>query len=96
MGKRGVALSMQTIVIAVLLLIVLFTIIIIFRTQIGNYSTGYMDIANKSIGQAKGELCQGILGVRHCDSACDFEKERKVEGTFSDCKGTKPVCCEAI
>lgn len=109
MSKKGIELTMQTIIVAVLMLIVLVVLIMVFRGQIGKSSQRYFAIGNQSEQELQAtDKCMTLFGNRRCLNECPVE-EIKVPGGesryvvwtpvpagakgWSDCKAT---CCERI
>lgn len=86
MNKRGIGLSFETIVVAIIVLVVLGVVIAIFLTQSGKYVEKYSDVAGRAESEAKG--CS-VFG-RYCASACNpGDKElREIDVCGED------VCCE--
>ena len=92
MNKRGMSLSMETLVVAVIVLIVLFVVVAIFLTQSGKYVGEYSDVAKTASEQAKG--CNILFG-RYCSVSCG--NDNKLTGKFDECVSdgnTGGICCE--
>jgi len=71
MNKRAVELTMQTIIIAVLMLIVLVILIMVFRGQIGKAVQRYFAIGNESEQELRStDKCATIFGSRRCLDSC--------------------------
>ena len=87
MNKRGISLSMETLVVAIIVLVVLFVVVAIFITQSGKYVGEYSNVAEKASEQAKG--CNILFG-RHC-APCSTD-EKQLSGKFEEC--ADGICCE--
>ncbi len=91
--KRGVEMSIQTIVYAVLALIVLIVVLMIFSSQIRTTILGYISISNRSLGEVNGENCGSLFGSdRKCYQGGCPADYTPVDGEWKDC--TTGVCCE--
>jgi len=91
MNKKATELTMQTIVIAVLCLVILFILIFIFRDQVGRQLSGYNLIAQQSENQSRGETCGGFFNDYQCFAKCpDGYSISNMKG----CTGSTPVCCK--
>jgi hypothetical protein len=105
--KRGQGLSLNTIVLAVLALIVLFLLIWLFRTHLQKGSQKYVNITSEAEREARTkEICESMfaLRTRNCvesEAACTGKGLgfNPVKGAWSDCnakyKTATSVCCEA-
>ncbi len=87
MNKRGVGLSFETLVVAIIVLVVLGVVIAIFLTQSGKFVGKYSDVAGKAESEAKG--CNILFG-RYCASTCNSGD--KPLGKFEECGDE--YCCE--
>ena len=84
--------SVQMIAVIVLVLVVLFVILWIFKDQVTKSLTGYTKV-QKGIGEeTEGKTCETILGGRKCMDT-DKCEGTVVEGQWSDCQSPKEVCC---
>lgn len=81
-NKKGVELTMNTMIIAIISLIVLAVILIIFTGSIGESIEG---ISGISSCEARGDNA-GCIGQ---DEACEGTKLPRVGG----CKEDTPICC---
>lgn len=89
MNKRGIGLSFETLVVAIIVLVVLGVVIAIFLTQSGKYVGKYSEVAEKAEEQIKG--CSSLFG-RYCASSCDSGDE-PIPGTFEECTSSNGKCC---
>jgi len=86
---------MQTLVVAIIALIVLVILIFIFRTQIGDLSSRYTDIAEKSEKAASEESCGGFFTNTRCTSGtCAELGEGWTTSSVKGCPTSKSTCCE--
>lgn len=88
MNKRGVGISFETVVVAVLVLVVLGVVIAIFVTQSNKYAREYESVSDTATSQAKG--CSLFFG-RYCEAKC--ESGDKLIGKSDKCAPDQ-VCCE--
>lgn len=94
MNKRGMSLTFETLVVAIIVLVVLGVVIAIFITKSGEYAGKYDDVANRAENQAKG--CNMLFG-RQCSSGSSCDSGYKPVGQFDECKSgdnPKGICCE--
>jgi len=92
MNKRGISLSLETVVVAALVLIVLFVVGAIFISQSNKYADKYSETAEQASEQAKG--CNMLFG-RTCAASCGSEET--VPGKFSECvsdDNKEGKCCQ--
>ena len=89
MNKRGIA--MQTLVIAILSLIVLIILIFVFKGQIGSLMGQYTSVANRSETTAAGDMCGGLFTSTKCvDGACPEGYE--IDSSLKCDPDTKSCC----
>ncbi len=79
--KKGQGLSLNTIIVAAIVLIVLVVLIMVF--------TGRMQIFNIGLGNATNPVCKNSEG-RDCQLDCPMH--RVVVGDYSDCVGDERCC----
>ncbi len=96
MNKKGIV--MQTLVMAILSLVVLAILIFVFRTQIGNTMEKYTKIADESEKAVEGEICGVWLSDTKCisdEKTCSkaLGKDWKPESSLK-CVDTTKICCE--
>ncbi len=96
MDKKGIA--MQTLVMAILALVVLVILIFVFRDQIGKSMEKYTKIADESEKAIEGEICGAWLSDTKCISngkTCSEElgEDWKLESSLK-CVDTAKICCE--
>lgn len=89
MNKKGVELTLQTIGIAILVLLVVAILAIIFSQGIRD---GVMQIIGYS-KQADADSCVNVFSDRRCLTSDKCPNGKIVSGDWSDCKNGK-VCCE--
>ena len=92
--KKG-DLSIQTIIVAILGLLVLIVLAFIFRDQITKAASNYFSIGKDATDSAQGNKCVSILtaGNHKCADKCDGEwHELNTATKWTDCKERK--CCE--
>lgn len=89
--KRGM-LAIQTIVIAVISLIVLIVVVFIFKNVLGDTASDYGDIRDKAVKEAEGDTCAGFISI---NEQCVVEGDQK-EGWILDsnkkCKDITKMC----
>lgn len=90
MNKKG--LTMETIVIAILCLVVLAIMIFIFRSQVGSLMGGYTNIAKNATGQSCGVPWSGF----QCFSKTEGCPKTGgwVQSNLQGCS-SEQVCCES-
>lgn len=99
MQKKG-DISLETIIVAALVLFVLVVVIAIFSSHIKEYAKGFFGIGKEAEWEAKGVRCVTIMGTRGCyQNSCPTEYEEVPEPAdkWKDCdtdKGKK--CCEKL
>jgi hypothetical protein len=95
--KRGQGLPINTIILAILGLIVLVILILIFRTQVQKSSEKYQGISTSAEEQARAKgVCETLISGRQCmtGAACP-QGYVEIPGPWTDCiKAQKPKCCE--
>jgi hypothetical protein len=101
--KSKKAMAMNTIVLFVIALVVLFVVLWIFKDQIGRAVSSYTQISTETGETAEGIRCETILKDKSCQP-----KPKCPEGTrlvspptgksWVDCteKSGKPLCCEEV
>ncbi len=91
---------MQTLVMAILALVVLVILIFIFRTQIGNTMEKYTKIADESEKAIEGEICGAWLSDTKCISDKECSKELgddwQLEPGLACTNPSQPTCCKKI
>lgn len=95
MNKKGMELTMNTIIIAVLSLVVLAVLIGLFVRQVGKTSGGYSDIYSNVTTQQE-DVCSSLIKGTSCVTAdkCPDPSKQK-PGSWDDCQAPK-VCCETF
>ena len=82
---------MDTLVIAVMVVLVLLVVSFIFKDFIFGVSKGLFQIRDESIGQVEGSKCSSLFGERKCFSQCPTPTDTadfyytQVYGEFTDC-----------
>ena len=66
MAKSKKAMAMETIIVFIIALIVLFVVLWIFKDQIGKTLTGYNNASTKAQETASGDLCRTKLEDKAC------------------------------
>lgn len=95
--KRGEGMTMNTLVIAILSLIVLVIMIFVFKGQIGKTSSSYTTIAEESEKSAKKDSCGGFLDFdRKCADDCSKIEPKGTWTSTSEgtCPDNSQFCCE--
>ncbi|MEM4247462.1 MAG: hypothetical protein QXF14_04025 [Candidatus Woesearchaeota archaeon] len=97
--KRGQGLSINTIILAVLGLVVLVLLILIVRTQLQKGSQKYVNITGEAEKEARAkDVCETIFALRSRQCAepgkCPANYQ-PLSGSWQDCQAPKSVCCEA-
>ncbi|TKJ17376.1 hypothetical protein CEE44_02475 [Candidatus Woesearchaeota archaeon B3_Woes] len=94
MNKKGIA--MQTLVMAILSLVVLVILIFVFRTQIGNTMEKYTNIADESEKAVKGDTCGALFSDTRCISGSDCSVLGDSWTTESSlkCVNKDKICCK--
>ncbi len=93
MNKRGIGISFETTVVAILVLVVLGVVVAIFISQSNKYADDYSKVTEQASEQIKG--CNALFG-RHC-SPCDTNTEESISGRFEECvsdDNLNGICCE--
>ncbi len=91
--KKGVELSLQTIVVAALSVIVLIVVILVFGGQVRKAIWGYNDVSNASIQESQGKRCASIfIPDRKCVQTGCPDGYAEVDGEWKDCQNG--LCCE--
>jgi|GEM_PF-7071788 len=91
MNKKATELTMQTVVIAVLCLVILAILIFVFGGQVRKSLSGYNAIADQSENQTRGETCGGFFNDYQCFAKCpDGYSASSMKG----CSGSTPQCCK--
>ena len=86
---------MQTLVMAILSLVVLVILIFVFRDQIEKSMQGYTDIAEESEKAAQGDTCGALFSDTRCinaEKSCEGEGDGWSKSSLT-CVGSK-TCCE--
>ena len=99
--RKAQAMSMNTIVMAVLALIVLVVMAIVFRSQISKSVEGYSDITEGAISEAKGEKCSILSGER-CGDCDEMNSKEDSESNYiwievdKECSDKEKQCCARV
>ena len=101
--KNKKAMAMNTIVLFVIALVVLFVVLWIFKDQIGKAVSGYTKISTDIGETAEGIKCETIIGDRSCQTGPKCSEGTKqinppIGKSWVDCttKSGKPLCCEEV
>lgn len=98
MQKKG-DISLETIIVAALVLFVLVIVIAIFSGQIKEYAKGFWGIGKEAEWEARGLRCVTIMGTRGCYENCltGYEEVPEPADKWKDCNTAKgQKCCEKI
>jgi len=100
MNKKGAELALNTIIIAVLSMIVLVILIGLFIRQSGNVGQQYTNISQQ-ITTDTGDNCQSLIKGTSCVLTDRCAVEKRQPGTYPDCaakstNGKTYVCCETF
>ena len=98
---KAQGLSLNMIIVAALVLIVLVIVAVIFRTQILHYAKGYRNIGDQAIAGANGTMCSSFFSTdRYCSDQRDCGDDQRIPeppgGKWSDCKEPTKHCCERV
>ncbi len=97
MDKKAIEMTMQTIVVAAIALIVLFTVVIIFRAQISKTTQQFFGIGQQATSELNATSCAGgFFSTKKCAVDCltDIKDGYYWHSVGAlDCKGGQ-VCCE--
>lgn len=92
MNKKGVELTINTIIIVALGLLVLLVMFYIIPKFIVGGSNKYLNFSLETERELKaGDICEKIFSDRVCMASCDNFEE--IPGTWKDCTGAKTKCC---
>ncbi len=95
MNKKGIA--MQTLVMAILALVVLVILIFVFRDQIGKSMEKYTKIADESERAVEGDTCGALFSNTRCvsDDNCEnLGDDWQLELGLACTNPSQPTCCE--
>ncbi len=98
-GRKGVELTLQTVVVAILVLLVLVVLAIVFQRLVGKTVADLFGISNDTTAEARGEKCASVWLGRSCvASSADCTKDGygrplpTPAKPWPDC--SSGVCCE--
>jgi hypothetical protein len=96
MNKKGVELTINTVVVVILALLVLVILFFVLKTFIFKGTAGYINLTLEAEKDIKAKnICEKMFYSRRCMSACTADYID--HGTdWDDCKAMvdKPHCCE--
>jgi|ETNmetMinimDraft_11_1059920.scaffolds.fasta_scaffold31809_3 hypothetical protein len=99
--KKRAAISMETVVVAAIVLFVLVVVIAIFGSQIKDFAAGFTSISNTTKGIREGTVCKGFMSNKNCQDTCGetdnfyYEEIPAPSGGWGDCPD-ETLCCERI
>jgi hypothetical protein len=95
MNKKGVELTVNTIIIVALGLLVLFIMFFILQKNLIQGSDKYLNFSEETERELKAKnICEKLFSGRVCMEDCTG-KYTEVPGTWDDCAKDDKICCEA-
>jgi hypothetical protein len=92
MNKKGVELTVNTVIIVALGLLVLFIMFFVLQKNLIGGSEKYLNFSLETERELRaGDICQKIFSDRVCMKTCTGYQE--LPGPWKDCKGDKLKCC---
>lgn len=95
MNKKGVELTVNTIIIVALGLLVLFIMFFVLQKNLIGGSEKYLNFSEETERELRAKnICEKIFSGRVCMDDCT-NKYELVPGKFTDCEDKGEVCCKS-
>ncbi len=95
MNKKGVELTLQTIGVAILILLVITVLAIVFSQVLREGIMKLLGLSDETEKSITGNDCERLFSNRNCltSDQCSSRQGKQLSGNWPDCKDGK-VCCE--
>lgn len=95
MDKKGIELSLNTIVIIILALVVLVTLLFVLQRGIIGGTNKYFNFSEQAEKEIRsGDTCAKMFSGRMCYLPPCPDTYVEIAGKWTDCEKTSSICCE--